>query len=95
MSKDELCFHFLVEGRAPQQFFWNLVFAGPSVGEARARLSRYFESEDLTLVEFDEEETKEVDLSALPPAWLKAAQPDFHLVAAGGRIWVGATDPGS
>jgi hypothetical protein len=95
MPTHELYFHFLAEGRAPEQFFWNLVFAGRSVGEARTRLARYFESEDIELVGFDEEETKEVDLSALPPAWLKSAQPDFHLVAAAGRIWVKASEPGS
>jgi hypothetical protein len=81
-------FHFLVEGKERLQFFCNVVFSGGSVAEARAHAVRYFQREGIDLVGFDEEETKEVDLTALPPAWLKAALPDHNLVAAGGRIWV-------
>jgi hypothetical protein len=92
MDKDDRLFHFLTEGRSNLSFFWNIVFAGRSVEEARSRLVRYFESENIELVAFDEEETKEVDLSSLPPAWLKFGRPAFHLVAAGGRIWVAPSE---
>ena len=36
----------------------------------------------------DEEETKEVDLDAIPPDWVKNERSAFEVVAAGGRIWV-------
>jgi hypothetical protein len=95
MPKDERHFHFLAEGRERLQFFWNVVFAGRSVEEARARLVQYFEREGIELTGIDEEETKEVDLSDVARGWLKAAQPEFHLVAAAGRIWVGSSEPDS
>jgi hypothetical protein len=86
-------FHFLVEGRGRLQFFWNVVFSGTSVTDARSHLARYFECEGIDLVGFDEEETKEVDLDALPSEWLEQARPEHHLVAAGGRIWVEPVEP--
>src|SRR5688572_33238717 len=91
---DQRFFHFLIEGRQTLQFFWNVVFSGASVADARSHVVRFLEAEGVELVGFDEEETGEVDLSALPPAWLEAARPDRHLAAAGGRIWVDpSTEP--
>ena len=84
----ERLFHFLIEGRDGHQFFWNLVFSGASVEEARSWARAFFAAEGVDLIGFDEEETKEVEDAALPPAWQNAARPDLHLFAAGGRIWV-------
>lgn len=89
MADLDRLFHFLIEGRKQRHFFWNVVFVGRSVAEARSRAVAFFVSEGLQLVEFDEEETGEVLRESLRPEWLKNARPEFFLAAAGGRIWVG------
>ncbi len=88
VNGDTRLFHFLVQARDALPFWQNIVLVGEDCDNARSKLLAFLQSEHLRLVEFDEEETKEIERHSVPEGWLSNAQPGHGIIAMGGRIWI-------
>jgi hypothetical protein len=87
-TENDPAFHFLVQGRDGLEFWQNVVVRGSAVEAAREKLKTYFEGLGVVLLSFDEEETKEAEVAAISPGWLKNRVESCGIIAMGGRIWV-------
>jgi hypothetical protein len=85
---ESMLFRFLVEGRGPKLFFFQVLVAkANSEQQARKAIRGFLASDGMTLIGFDEEETAVVDESVIPDEFVRPAD-CFGIVAASGRIWV-------